>query len=69
MSKMIGVRYKIYEARNSHLNILEFLLTKRSSVDKQNNLDKIQILPIYLSKYKSIFIPIHQSIWLPTLFI
>ena len=39
----------ILAAGNGHLNILEFLLTKGSSVDEKNNNGKIKLLFIYLS--------------------
>ena len=46
-------------AQNGHLNILEFLLTKGSSVDEKNKLGKIQLLYIYLSStYLSIYLSI-----------
>ena len=37
-------------AQNGHLNILEFLLTKGSSVDEKNDWGMIKLLFIYLSK-------------------
>ena len=39
----------ILAARNGHLNILEFLLSKGASVDEKDTLGKIQLLFIYLS--------------------
>ena len=52
----------ILAAGNGHLNILEFLLTKGSSVDQKNEDGKIQILTIYLS----IYLFIQSSIYLST---
>ena len=37
-------------ARDGHLNILEFLLTKGASVDEKNIAGMIKLLFIYLSK-------------------
>ena len=44
-----GSTGSLLAARNGHLNILEFLLTKGSSVDEKDRYGKIKLLFIYPS--------------------
>ena len=51
-------------AMYGHLNILEFLLTKGSSVDEKNRDGKINLLFIFLSIYPSSYLSNYPSFFL-----